>query len=172
MAISADCSPIRAMTWINVAYRDKTKTFQVAPCRLIPYLGRLYVAAWTETHKSYLTLAVDRIRSVADTPDAPTTFPDFTIDAFMANRFGLWSSEEVDDVIVHIHPDAYEQFATRRWHPSQKLTDLPNGGLEIRMRTGIGHELTSWVLHWAPLITVIAPQRLKDEIKKKVKEME
>ncbi len=149
--------------WLRVTYRQSDNVFQAFPYRIIPYLGRLYLAAWNARHEQFFSMALDRVVDV-EAISSTDVAPPFSVDAFMANRFGMWSDPRVHDVVVHVSAEAYADIATRMWHPTQQLTDLGDGRLEIRMRTGISHELVSWVLHWTPYIEVVEPEVLRDEV--------
>ena len=51
----------------------------------------------------------------------------------------------------------------RRWHASQELTDLPGGGVRLRLRLNNLQELERWVLSWGTHASVIRPKRLCDQ---------
>ncbi len=156
--------------WMRITYKRTNNTFEIYPYRLIPYLGRLYIAAWNRKHSQYITLAADKVRRAESAPRIKEIPPSFSIDAFMSNRFGIWDSPKIETIIIRASKAIYEEIAPRRWHPTQQLTDLPDGGIEIRLRTGISHELVSWILHWAPHMTVVKPRSLKDEVRKRLTE--
>lgn len=48
--------------------------------------------------------------------------------------------------------------------PSQKLTDLPNGGVELRFRAGGPFEIRRWILGWGDAVEVISPEELRQEV--------
>lgn len=156
--------------WLRVTYKRTDNTFDIFPYRLIPYFGRLYVAAWNRKHAQYIVLAVDKVRHAESAPRIREVAPDFDLDIFMSNRFGIWDSPHVETIIIHASADIYHEIAPRRWHPSQCLTDLADGGVEIRLRTGISHELVSWILHWAPHLTVVKPKSLREEVRRRLEE--
>ena len=86
----------------------------------------------------------------------------------METRFGLWEGDPpvAHNVIIEIIDAATAQnFRDRKWHPSQEITNLDNGGIRISLRCGLSPELTSWILHWTPKIKVIEPQALQDKIR-------
>lgn len=156
--------------WLRITYKRTDNTFEIYPYRLIPYLGRLYIAAWNRKHRQFITLAADKVRKADTAPRIKEAAPAFSINDFMSNRFGIWDSPTVETIIIRASKDIYHEIAPRRWHPTQQLTDLADGGIEIRLRTGISYELISWILHWSPHLTVVKPRSLKEEVKKRLTE--
>jgi predicted DNA-binding transcriptional regulator YafY len=51
----------------------------------------------------------------------------------------------------------------RVWHPSQAIVGLPDGGVELRMRTN-GPELVRQVLEFGDKVEVVEPQWLRDAV--------
>ena len=45
------------------------------------------------------------------------------------------------------------------------MRDLPDGGLELRMRLGSLAEIERWVLGWGPAAEVLKPAALRDRIR-------
>lgn len=52
----------------------------------------------------------------------------------------------------------------RQWHPSQKLSDLSGGGLDLRVTLVSFVELERFVLAWAERAQVIAPPELRNRL--------
>lgn len=149
------------LTYDNNVRKDKL------PLRLLEYKGRLYLIAWSSTRKRYEPYRLDRLTAVVRS-DSPAVNKRFHFNDFMETRFGLWEGDPpvAHNVVVEITEEATAQnFRDRKWHPSQTITNLDNGGIRISMRCGLSPELTSWILHWTPKIKVIEPQELKDKIR-------
>jgi predicted DNA-binding transcriptional regulator YafY len=59
----------------------------------------------------------------------------------------------------------FDEFAAgfireKRWHPSQVLRELKNGGAELRMKLSSLAEVQRWVLSWGGHAKVISPREL------------
>ena len=52
----------------------------------------------------------------------------------------------------------------RRWHPSQVVTDRPDGGSELRLRLSCLEEIEQHVLGWGAHATIVGPQALRDHM--------
>ena len=48
----------------------------------------------------------------------------------------------------------------RRWHPTQELEELADGGVEIRFHVGQTHELVTWLLGFGSDVVVLSPDTL------------
>ncbi|MBU3742258.1 MAG: WYL domain-containing protein [Candidatus Kapabacteria bacterium] len=157
---------IKAAMNIRFHYRGIV-TDPILPLRVIEYKGRLYVVCWSHKHSRYEPYRLDGMshfmvyRAVRD----PKTFE---FDEFMSTRFGLWEGDPKGtyEVVVEItDPATADNFRERKWHPSQQITDIPGGGIRITMQCGLSPELTSWVMHWMPKVTIIQPQILRDRVR-------
>jgi predicted DNA-binding transcriptional regulator YafY len=153
---------IQSKQLIRFLYRGNRRGEKL-PLRILEYKGLLYVIVWTAEHQRYEPYRVD---GITDVLPSQTTAPHktFDFDEFMSTRFGLWegSPPETRTVVVDIcDPLTALNFKERRWHPSQVITDLPDGGVRITMRCGLSPELTSWILHWTPKIQVVEPYDLR-----------
>ena len=153
---------IQSKQLIRFLYRGNRRGEKL-PLRILEYKGLLYVIVWAAEHQRYEPYRVD---GITDVLPSQTTAPHktFDFDEFMSTRFGLWegSPPETRTVVVDIcDPLTALNFKERRWHPSQVITDLPDGGVRITMRCGLSPELTSWILHWTPKIQVVEPYDLR-----------
>jgi hypothetical protein len=57
----------------------------------------------------------------------------------------------------------------RVWHPSQRLLERRDGAVELRMRTSGWKELVRFVLSWQPDVRVLAPVRLRERVREKLR---
>ena len=54
----------------------------------------------------------------------------------------------------------------RKWHGSQELTDLPGGGVRLRLLLNNLAEVERWILSWGTHATVVRPERLRENLLK------
>lgn len=160
--------------WIKVIYGEQSTSQLMFPYRVIPYLGRLYIAAWSDKHQNYSVYAIDKIKLMYDAPVKPPKTPVFDLDKFMSTRFGLWEDPQrecADIEIDMVTPQHADFFMSSYWHPSQKIRKRIDGTLRIEMKAGVSPELVSWILHWAPHLKVIKPQRLIDDVHSRAQQL-
>jgi proteasome accessory factor B len=141
------------------------KTYEFDPYRLLYVGGGLYVLGRVPTHSGTVTLAIDRLLSVDLSKTVFDVDPTFDPQECRLNAFGV-SWHDPIDVVLRFRPDQAPYIRERMWHPSQKLTDLPDGYLQLAFRAGGPFELRRWVLGWGDAVEVVSPDELRDEIRK------
>ena len=143
--------------------RLESKRYEFDPYRLLFVGGGLYVVGRVPTHTGIATLSIDRLESlsISDT--------EFEVDASFdprrcrENAFGVaWN--DATEVVVRFRADQAPYVRERLWHPSQKLTDLPGGAVELAFRAGGPFEIRRWILGWGDAVEVVSPQALRKEI--------
>jgi proteasome accessory factor B len=112
------------------------------------------------------TYKVERIRSATLTQDRYEIPDDFDPDRWLANSWGIWSSEGTPTVRVRLRFDASVAHRVREaiWHRSQELTELPDGGVELAVTVAGTVEIRPWVLSWGDGVEVIEPPELRDAV--------
>jgi predicted DNA-binding transcriptional regulator YafY len=88
---------------------------------------------------------------------------DHSPETTLGNRFGIWKEEAVEQVIIRFAADRAHLVRSRQWHPSQVITELPDGRVELRMATG-GRELVRFALEWGPKAEVVHPPALREAV--------
>jgi predicted DNA-binding transcriptional regulator YafY len=53
----------------------------------------------------------------------------------------------------------------KKWHDSQELIELKDGGLELRLKLSSLREIERWVLGWGGNAVVLAPPELADMVR-------
>lgn len=84
---------------------------------------------------------------------------DWDIDAWLTESFGVWRDEK-QDVVLRVLPGSAARARAWRFHRSQVLEDIDDGGLRIRFATGGMQELAEHLFTWAGEIVIEAPEAL------------
>ncbi|MDH4266088.1 MAG: WYL domain-containing protein [Deltaproteobacteria bacterium] len=93
-------------------------------------------------------------------------FPrDFSRDDFMRHSFKVMH-DELYTVKVRISPEWPRWVGEKVWHESQKITKLPNGGLEMTFRVAGLDEIKRWILSFGLEAVVLEPEKLKEMVRK------
>jgi predicted DNA-binding transcriptional regulator YafY len=141
--------------------------------RLHPYFlepdaaGRsVYLIGFDETVGALRTYKVERIRSSTLTADRYQIPDDFDPDRFLANSWGIWSSEGTATVEVRLRFDPSVAHRVREvvWHRSQLLAELPDGSVELTVRVAGIIEIRPWILSWGDAVDVLAPTELRTSV--------
>jgi predicted DNA-binding transcriptional regulator YafY len=68
------------------------------------------------------------------------------------------------NVVLRFRADQAPYVRERLWHPSQELTELAEGGVQLSFRAGGPFEIRRWILGWGDAVEVISPDTLRNQI--------
>ena len=68
-------------------------------------------------------------------------------------------------VRLRFAPEAGHRLRETRWHPSERLTELEDGGVEWRATVADWTEMIPWVQGWGALAEVLAPQAMREHVR-------
>lgn len=161
---------------VEIDYRkpggEAARTYRLDPLTMIIYKQGLYIVGAAPGWEKPRSFAVERIHACRRLAQEQFSYPaDYSPQKFYAGSFGIFVDEEVEVVIRFSADVAAEYITARRWHPSQVVTPLPDGGLELRMRVNGAQEVVSWVLGFGARAEVIAPQSLRAVLARESREM-
>lgn len=88
---------------------------------------------------------MDRIGDVQLTDERFTVDPAIDTKRYEAEAFGVeW--EKPMTVVVRFRADQAPYVRDREWHPTRRISELPDGRVELRFRAGGKFEIIRWVL--------------------------
>jgi predicted DNA-binding transcriptional regulator YafY len=156
---------------VEITYDPGTgteKRTRVQPYFLEPdaALRSVYLIGFDEPAGAMRTYKVERIRSATLTTDRYEIPGDFDPDAWLANSWGIWSSEGTPTARVRLRFDASVAHRVREaiWHRSQELTELPDGGVELAVTVAGTVEIRPWIMSWGDGVEVLEPPELRDAV--------
>lgn len=132
-----------------------------------PESRTIYVYGLDDKSSSRRWFRMDRIRAAREVRIAGTySMPDdFDIAEVTRSSWGLWQvGEDLQDIVLRFQPAIAGRVRQSVWHPSAVLTQLPGGGVEMRLRVASEIEMRPWVLGWGSLVEVIAPPSLREHV--------
>ena len=149
---------------IELAYR-KAGTRQIESRIVDPYhLANInsewYLFAYDHGRKDIRTFVPVRVQSVKPTG---RTFPrpeKFSLEQRLRDSFGVHSGEGEFDVVIRFHETVADYIREKKWHESQQLRDLKNGGVELRLKLSSLAEVERWILGWGGHAVVVKPAPL------------
>lgn len=89
---------------------------------------------------------------------------DFDPDAYLRGSLVVFKGQQDFEVVVEFDSWAADLVRGRRWQATQEVTELPGGGLRLRLRLNNLEEIERWVLGWGSHATVIRPKALARRI--------
>ena len=143
----------------------------VDPYHLANINGEWYLFAYDQLRKDIRTFVPARIQSARPTGRTFDRSQKFSLEARLRDSFGVHSGGGSFDVVVRFNARAADYIREKKWHESQQLRDLKDGGVELRLRlSGLG-EIERWVLGWGGDARVIRPPELVEAIKTAAKKI-
>lgn len=93
---------------------------------------------------------------------------EFSIEKHLKDSFGVFSANGSHAVRLKFDAFAGQLVRERIWHPSQKIQELADGGLELTLQLSSLHEIEPWVLSWGEHAKVLGPAELQKSISKRL----
>jgi proteasome accessory factor B len=144
------------------------KRTRVQPYALEPdaALRSVYLIGFDEPADAMRTYKVERIRSATLTQDRYEIPESFDPDRWLANSWGIWSSDSTPSERVRLRFDSSVAHRVREaiWHRSQELVELEDGGVELTVTVAGIVEIRPWILSWGDGVEVLEPPALRDAV--------
>ena len=148
------------------AGKTRPKEIVVDPYFLEPSAAGFstYLIGYSRTHEQIRTFKVERIVS-AEMLAQHFEVPDgLEVDRLLSSAWGIiWG--EGATVRLRFTPEVTWRVKESRWHPSQSMDDLPDGGCILTISVASMMELGRWVRGWGDAVEVLEPQSLRDELR-------
>jgi predicted DNA-binding transcriptional regulator YafY len=123
-----------------------------------------YVVAKDRGLGQMRTFKLERIARAELTAEAYSIPAEFEIGSYLARAWGIFHSGEPVEVRLRFLPSAAGRVRESIWHPSQRLEDLPDGGVEMSVTVAGTVEITPWILGWGDAVEVLAPADLRQRV--------
>ena len=139
--------------------------------KVVPYgllFGpRYYLVASVKSCPGAVLFRLDMIHDVkvTDEPGAPPE--DFDLKAYAERSFGVFQ-EEPEDVELRFAPSAAHDARAYLFHPTQSLTDNPDGSLTVRFHAGGLLQIAHHLMTWGAAVTIVAPPELQEVMRAQV----
>ena len=157
---------VRARRRVTMRYfsaaSNRAKSYDVEPYRLALAQGGLYLVAWVPQYGEFRTFATERIETLSVAEQVFGRTRELPADLFGAS-LGVFSGEP-EDVVLDFDARLALYVRGRVWHDSQRLEELPGGGLRLRLRVSNDWALRSWVLGFGAGVTVVTPSALARDV--------
>jgi predicted DNA-binding transcriptional regulator YafY len=148
----------------HTASRRQSSDRLVHPHHLVHQGGEWYLIAFDRRRAKMLTFNVARIEKWHLLDERFTRQADFDPRAWQRAAFGAETQSGVVTIAVRFSPDEAVYIGERRWHETQRLEDLPDGGVILRLQK-------RWIMGYGAHAEVLEPVTLRDEIQNEVRAM-
>lgn len=155
---------------LRLSYRkpgkQQTELRTVDPYHLANINGEWFLFAFDHLRSDIRTFVPARIQKVEFTGKSFERPSKFSLEKTLRNSFGVHSGKGVHEVVIQFTPYAADYIREKKWHPSQQLRELKDGGVELKMQLSSLGEVERWVLGWAGNAAVLQPRELAEAVRR------
>jgi len=149
---------------LEITYRKPgTKAVEsrlIDPYHLANINGEWFLFAFDHLRRDIRTFVPSRIQVARDTGRKFSRPQKFSLEKMLRDSFGVHSGRGDYTVIIRFDAVAADYIREKRWHPSQSLRELKEGGVELCLKLSSLGEVQRWVLGWGGSATVLQPPEL------------
>ena len=149
---------------IEITYRKpgrrQTEQRLVDPYHLANVNGEWFLFAHDHLRNALRTFVPARIQAVRPTGKTFVRPQRFSLEKTLRDSFGVHSGQGSFTVVIRFDEFAADYIREKRWHPSQKLRELEDGGVELRFTLSSLGEIQRWILSWGGHAVVLQPPAL------------
>jgi len=146
------------------AYEKRT----VEPWHLACISGQWYLLGYDLAREARRIFVLARMQNVSATKRGLSTSRpgDAEIQKLFQNSFQIWQSEDakLQQIVLYFSGRAAQLVRERNWHPSQRIQELADGTLELRMTLNSLEEIVTWILSWGKDCRVLSPPKLQRKV--------
>ena len=146
--------------------QQKTEVRLVDPYHLANINGEWFLFAHDHARKDIRTFVPARIQSVKPSGKTFERPQKFSLEKRLRNSFGVRSGEGKHAVVIRFNARASDYVREKKWHMSQQLRELKDGGVELKLTLSSLAEIERWVLSWGGDAKVIQPRELAEAVRK------
>ncbi|MCX5747974.1 MAG: transcriptional regulator [Proteobacteria bacterium] len=154
----------------HAASKGTTRKHRVRPLRLVWHRSALYVLACIGEHERITTLAVHRIRELDVTPEV-FAVPNVDVDEHSSKAFGIFVSDQEEDVEIVFDAEIAWKLEERTFHPSERKQRQPDGSLRYRVRSSAQWEIIPWLQTFGPFAELVSPASWRASLRANVDAM-
>jgi len=144
--------------------RKETEPRVVDPYHLANINGEWFLFALCHLRHDIRTFVPARILEAKPTGQAFVRPHRFSLEKRLRDSFGVLTGPGEFDVLIRFDELAADYIREKRWHPSQQLTELEDGGVQLRLKLSSLAEIQRWILSWGGRATVLAPVELAESV--------
>ena len=160
---------------LQLTYRkagnSEKETRLVDPYHLANINGEWYLFAFDHARKDIRTFVPSRVSAVKQTGKTFVRSQKFSLEKRLRDSFGVHSGDGQFDVLLRFNARVADYVREKKWHESQQLRELKNGGVELRLKLSSLIEIERWVLSWGGDVEVLKPRELIATVREAAKKI-
>jgi len=157
---------------LRIRYRARTSGAEgwreISPQRLVHYRDNWYLDAWCHLRDALRIFAVDAIGAVELLERAAKTVSERRLDAELAGGYGIFSGKQLTWARLRFTPARARWVSAEQWHPQQRGWFEADGSWLLELPYSAEQELVMDILRHGPEVEVLAPQRLRTQVRERL----
>ena len=145
------------------AGRGEYTTRKVMPYHMHNFRGDWFLIGFDSLRNDFRIFLVGRIVEWNILPEKFQRDETFSADRWINSAFQVQGGDDVVDVSIWFNGQKAQFIRERRWHPSQKIKEKPDGSLILNMKTAGLIEVKNWVLQFGSGAKVLSPESLRQD---------
>ncbi|HLB23999.1 MAG TPA: WYL domain-containing protein [Dehalococcoidia bacterium] len=123
-----------------------------------------YLIGYSRTHEQMRTFKIERIVSAEMLAQHFEIPAGLDVDRLLSSAWGIIWGEGMQ-VRLRFAPGVAWRVKESRWHPSQEIEELEDGGALLTVSVASLMELGRWVRGWGDAVEVLSPPALREELR-------
>ncbi|EEF58330.1 helix-turn-helix transcriptional regulator [Pedosphaera parvula] len=144
----------------------ETEVRVIDPYHLANINGEWYLFAYDHLRNDIRTFVPARIKAFKLTGKRFPRPQKFSLEKRLRNSFGVHSAQGDFRVVIRFAEVVADYIREKKWHHSQELIELEDGGVELRLRLSSLQEIERWILGWGGNAVVVEPRELADMVRR------
>lgn len=151
--------------------RERGEPRVVDPYHLANINGEWFLFGYCHLRRDLRTFVPARIEAIQPTGRTFVRPKKFSLEKRLRDSFGVVTGQGEFDVILRFDEFVADYIREKRWHPSQQLIELPEGGVELRLKLSSLTEVQRWVLSWGGHAVVAQPIELVESVRQAARKL-
>ncbi len=143
---------------------------EVSPQRLVHYRDNWYLDAWCHTRDALRSFGVDAIEQAQISAKPAQEIDDDVLDRHFASGYGIFGGTATQQAELLFTPTRARWVADEIWHPKQVGQTQPDGSYLLKFPYSQEPELVMDVLKYGADVEVLAPDTLRERIKRELQQ--
>jgi len=157
----------KAQLWYRGAEGGVVKEYSFCPYFVeVSAVGQaIYAIGRIEPEKKMRTFKIERVERIELLKDTYSIPRDFDPDQLLDQAWGIWFTEQQPlKIQLRFSQRVAQRVRETRWHPTEQVTEQPDGSLLWCASIAEPREMLPWVRGWGADVEVLEPQFLRNQI--------
>lgn len=153
--------------WYRGAERKQVKEYTFCPYFVeVSAVGQaVYAIGIIQPQNQTRTFKIERVERIELLKERYTIPADFNPNAMLAQAWGIWfTDEEPLEIKLRFSARVAARVKETRWHPTEQVTEQPDGSLLWSASIAEPREMLPWVRGWGADVEVLEPEELRETI--------